>query len=229
MSQQKSSLQPVDFIIIYIGGALLAGWLQMLLYQSVPTLTESTAGRLISGLWLQDGIMLLILLLCLRVRHANGRALGACRPQGRRPVLGAVLAGLLLYVLMAVMVQLVNAILPNGLADQNVQSYMQPDDSLGIKLFVIFTMGVFVPIVEELIFRGYLFHSLLGRMTPNMAMLFTALIFGAAHLDWQRMVPLALGGYLLNVVAVRYQSVFASAISHGVWNIVMMILYYCAI
>ena len=45
-------------------------------------------------------------------------------------------------------------------------------------------------------------------------------------MDAQRAIPLAVGGYLLNVIAVRYQSVFASAIAHGLWNAVMIVAYY---
>ena len=34
MTQEKNTIQPLDFIIIYIGGAFIAGWLQQLLRQS---------------------------------------------------------------------------------------------------------------------------------------------------------------------------------------------------
>ena len=33
MTQEKNTIQPLDFIIIYIGGAFIAGWLQQLLRQ----------------------------------------------------------------------------------------------------------------------------------------------------------------------------------------------------
>lgn len=226
---EHNKLHPFDFIIIYIGGAFIAGWLQQLLRQAFPAIAEGTVGLLLSGLWLQDGLMLALLVLCLRVRRANWQDVGARRPEGRHPLLGPILWGLAMYVIMTVMIQIINALWPGGLAAQNVQGYMQPDDALWQKLFVVLTMGVFVPIVEELIFRGYLFHSLAASASPQTAMLFTALIFGAAHLDLQRFLPLALGGYLLNIVAVRHRSTFASAISHGVWNTVMIVLYYYAI
>ena len=50
MTQEKNTIQPLDFIIIYIGGAFIAGWLQQLLRQLFPVLAEATAGRLVSGL-----------------------------------------------------------------------------------------------------------------------------------------------------------------------------------
>lgn len=226
MTQKQNNIQPIDFIFIYIGGAFIAGWLQQILRGLFPMLGSTTAGSLISGLWLQDGIMLAVLAFFLAGRKASWRSIGLQAPQGRHPYFGAAIGGLLLYVLMTVLVQLINALLPNGLAAQNVQSYMQADDALWVKVFVVVTMGVFVPIVEELVFRGYLFQSLCRRLSPQMAMIFTAVIFGCAHLDIQRVIPLALGGYLLNVIAVRYQSVLASAIAHGMWNTVMIVAYY---
>ena len=229
MTQERNTLQPLDFIIIYIGGAFIAGWLQQLLRQLFPVLADATAGRLLSGLWLQNGMMLLLLVLALHLRQAAWQDIDARPLKNWKPILGAILAGYLLYLIMNWAMKLLNSILPNGLDAQNVSAYMQADDSLLVKAFVIFTMGVFGPIVEELLFRGYLYNSLRRNLSPQMAMLFTAIIFGAAHLDWQRFLPLAFGGYLLNVISVRFGSVFASAISHGVWNILMMVVYYLAI
>lgn len=226
MTKQSNNIQPVDFIFIYIGGAFIAGWLQQILRGLFPSLGSTTAGSLLSGLWLQDVLMLAVLAYFLAARKTSWRMIGVRAPQGRHPYLGAAIGGILLYVLMTLLVQLINALLPNGLAAQNVQSYMQADDALWVKIFVVLTMGVFVPIAEELIFRGYLFNSLCRYLTPQMAMLFTAVIFGCAHMDAQRAIPLAVGGYLLNVIAVRYQSVFASAIAHGLWNAVMIVAYY---
>ena len=229
MTQEKNTIQPLDFIIIYIGGAFIAGWLQQLLRQLFPVLAEATAGRLVSGLWLQNGLMLLFLVLALHLRSASWQDIGARPLKDWKPILGAILAGYLIYLLMTLAMNFLNSFLPNGLDAQNVSAYMQADDALWVKAFVLITMGVFGPIVEELLFRGYLYNSLRRNLSSSAAMLFTAIIFGAAHLDWQRFLPLAIGGYLLNVISVRFGSVFASVIAHGVWNILMMVVYYLAL
>lgn len=229
MTQEKNTIQPLDFIIIYIGGAFIAGWLQQLLRQLFPVLAEATAGRLVSGLWLQNGLMLLFLVLALHLRSASWQDIGARPLKDWKPILGAILAGYLIYLLMTLAMNFLNSFLPNGLDAQNVSAYMQADDALWVKAFVLITMGVFGPIVEELLFRGYLYNSLRRNLSSPAAMLFTAIIFGAAHLDWQRFLPLAVGGYLLNVISVRFGSVFASVIAHGVWNILMMVVYYLAL
>lgn len=229
MTQEKNTIQPLDFIIIYIGGAFIAGWLQQLLRQLFPVLAEATAGRLVSGLWLQNGLMLLFLVLALHLRSASWQDIGARPLKDWKPILGAILAGYLIYLLMTLAMNFLNSFLPNGLDAQNVSAYMQAGDALWVKAFVLITMGVFGPIVEELLFRGYLYNSLCRNLSSPAAMLFTSIIFGAAHLDWQRFLPLAIGGYLLNVISVRFGSVFASVIAHGVWNILMMVVYYLAL
>ena len=229
MTQEKNTIQPLDFIIIYIGGAFIAGWLQQLLRQLFPVLAEATAGRLVSGLWLQNGLMLLLLVLALHLRSASWQDIGARPLKDWKPILGAILAGYLIYLLMTLAMNFLNSFLPNGLDAQNVSAYMQAGDALWVKAFVLITMGVFGPIVEELLFRGYLYNSLCRNLSSPAATLFNAIIFGAAHLDWQRFLPLAIGGYLLNVISVRFGSVFASVIAHGVWNILMMVVYYLAL
>ena len=221
MTQEKNTIQPLDFIIIYIGGAFIAGWLQQLLRQLFPVLAEATAGRLVSGLWLQNGLMLLFLVLALHLRSASWQDIGARPLKDWKTILGAILAGYLIYLLMTLAMNFLNSFLPNGLDAQNVSAYMQAGDALWVKAFV--------SVVEELLFRGYLYNSLCRNLSSPAAMLFTAIIFGAAHLDWQRFLPLAIGGYLLNVISVRFGSVFASVIAHGVWNILMMVVYYLAL
>ena len=145
MTQEKNTIQPLDFIIIYIGGAFIAGWLQQLLRQLFPVLAEATAGRLVSGLWLQNGLMLLFLVLALHLRSASWQDIGARPLKDWKPILGAILAGYLIYLLMTLAMNFLNSFLPNGLDAQNVSAYMQAGDALWVKAFVLITMGVFGP------------------------------------------------------------------------------------
>ena len=125
MTQEKNTIQPLDFIIIYIGGAFIAGWLQQLLRQLFPVLAEATAGRLVSGLWLQNGLMLLFLVLALHLRSASWQDIGARPLKDWKTILGAILAGYLIYLLMTLAMNFLNSFLPNGLDAQNVSAYMQ--------------------------------------------------------------------------------------------------------
>lgn len=226
MTREKNSFHFLEFFIIYIGGNYVAGLLQAWLRTTFPALAETTAGRLLTGLWLQDVIILLLIFVFVRSHGASLGTIGVRRPQGRHAWTIAAIWGLALFFLMTVLIIFINAFWPGGLAEQNVQSYLVLSDALWVKLFVILTMGVFVPFVEELLFRGYLFTSLCNLVSPQTAMMITALLFGSGHFDIQRLIPLAIGGYLLNIIAYRSQSILTSAIAHGVWNIMMILQAY---
>lgn len=228
MKQRETSFQLQDFFIIFIGSALLTVGVQQALLSIMPDLGQIKLARLATGMWLQDGLFILGVVLLLRYRKALWAQLGV-RKIGARTVVESVATGVGLYLLMLVMIQLINMLWPGGLQEQNVQSLMQPDDTLIMRLLVLLTMGVFVPIAEEMLFRGVLYQSFANHLSSGMAMLFTAICFACTHGDLQRLIPFVIGGYVLNLLAVRKQSVWASAIAHGTWNSIMIIVYYIAI
>lgn len=228
MIQPKTNFKLQDFFIIFIASALLTGGVQQALLFLVPNLGEYKIMRLATGMWLQDGLFILGALLIVRWRKETLAALGI-RKISLRAVLESVLTGMGLYLFMVGMIQLINRLWPGGLRAQNVQSLMQPEDTLVMQVLVLLTMGVFVPIAEELIFRGVLFQSFCNHLRQPIAMLFTAICFACTHGDAQRLIPFVIGGYVLNALCVRHQSIWASAIAHGTWNSIMIIVYYMAI
>lgn len=228
MIQPKTNFKLQDFFIIFIGSALLTVGVQQALLFIVPNLGEVKLARLASGMWLQDSLFILGVFLMVRIRKETLTALGV-RKIGVCAALESVLVGMGLYFLMIVMIQLINTLWPGGLREQNVQSLMQADDTLMMRILVIFTMGIFVPIAEELLFRGVLFQSFCNHLRVPMAMLFTAICFACTHGDLQRLIPFVIGGLILNALCVRHQSVWASAIAHGTWNSIMIVMYYMAI
>lgn len=228
MIQPKTNFKLQDFFIIFIGSALLTVGVQQALLFIAPNLGAIKLTRLASGMWLQDSLFILGAFLMVRVRKETFAALGV-RKIGVRAALESVLVGMGLYLLMLMMIQLINMLWPGGLREQNVQSLMQADDTLLMRILVILTMGVFVPIAEELLFRGVLFQSFCNHLRVPMAMLFTAVCFACTHGDLQRLISFVIGGLILNALCVRHQSVWASAIAHGTWNSIMIVMYYMAI
>ena len=86
---------------------------------------------------------------------------------------------------------------------------------------VILMVSILAPFSEELIFRGYIYHSLRAHKNIWFSVLATSLMFGCMHYDLFRLLPLTLVGILLNVVSIRSQSLYGSMIMHGVWNFMM--------
>lgn len=56
------------------------------------------------------------------------------------------------------------------------------DSPLAGQVLLLFVIAVTTPIVEEVIFRGYLFAALTRRRGPVLAAVLTGVLFGAAHL-----------------------------------------------
>ncbi len=90
---------------------------------------------------------------------------------------------------------------------------------IGIALFGV----TFGPIVEELLFRGFLQPVLVDVMGVLPGILVTSLLFGALHLSqnafiWQSGVLITLVGFVLGVVRHVSGSTRASAITHISYN-----------
>ncbi|MDO4281131.1 MAG: CPBP family intramembrane metalloprotease [Peptococcaceae bacterium] len=226
---KENNLKTLDFFVIFFGSACLTVFIKRALLSIVPELYATSTGNIIGSLWVQDGLFFLGVLLFLRLHGERLSILGWRLPKSATTVLGAVASGALLYLLMNMTALALNRLLPHGLAQQSVASYMQAGDGLAQKLVVWLTMGVLAPIVEETLFRGYLYQSIRNWLPTLPAMFLASLIFGATHMDVQRAIPLALGGFCLNLIAERQQSVLVSAISHATWNTLMIIAYYVAI
>lgn len=89
---------------------------------------------------------------------------------------------------------------------------------------VLLSMAVVPAVFEELFFRGFLFQALAARMSAVMAILVSALLFGAFHiflfggLAFARVVPTAFMGLVLGWVCYRTRSVLPGMLLHAFHN-----------
>lgn len=84
--------------------------------------------------------------------------------------------------------------------------------------------GGIVPIGEELFFRGYVQSRLCRRWGAWPGIAFTALAFGAAHLDWLHGASAAVAGVFLGWLAQRTGSTVPGIAVHAVNNVVAIAL-----
>ncbi len=89
---------------------------------------------------------------------------------------------------------------------------------------VVLTLSVVPGFVEESLFRGYVQTRLLARWHPVMAIGFTSLLFGAAHVDLQHFVGVLPLGIWLGVVAWRAASIWPAVCCHFFTNFVMVLM-----
>lgn len=99
--------------------------------------------------------------------------------------------------------------------------HAQPGLWLDIMVLVAVTLG---PLVEELVFRGFVFNAFWKRMPFGAAALGSGIVFGFAHGQPAGIAPLAAGGFVLATVYARSGSLWPSMIAHGTFNGVTLAL-----
>jgi uncharacterized protein len=91
----------------------------------------------------------------------------------------------------------------------------------GLSLILSFLMIVILaPLVEELLFRGWIFGSLRARFSAGAAILVTTFLFAIVHWDNTGLYPLAVlaPGFVLSVIRERTGSTKAAVLGHAIYN-----------
>jgi uncharacterized protein len=74
---------------------------------------------------------------------------------------------------------------------------------------------VIAPVIEEVLFRGYLQNALMRHMPPFAAIVVAALAFGAIHFQPYALLPLALLGAAFGYIYHRTGSLYANILLHA--------------
>jgi len=86
------------------------------------------------------------------------------------------------------------------------------------------TMVIIAPILEELIFRGFILDGLLKRYSPLKSILVSSLIFGLAHFNPWQFVTGFLGGIFIGWVYLHTRSISVAIIMHASNNLLGFVL-----
>lgn len=87
----------------------------------------------------------------------------------------------------------------------------------------ILSLGILVPICEEMVFRGLLFQRMRERGTFMQAALFSSVVFGLMHMNMVQMIYGFLVGMMLAYVYEKYGSVKAPILAHMSMNILSVL------
>ena len=90
-------------------------------------------------------------------------------------------------------------------------------------LLVIFTIGVISPLVEEVLFRGAIYNTLRVRINPTLAILLSALLFGAFHMNLFQGSYATILGLVIGIIIYKSGSLILPIIFHIVYNILVSI------
>jgi hypothetical protein len=97
----------------------------------------------------------------------------------------------------------------------------------GSLALTLLATAIIAPIAEEIIFRGFAFRWLQGRLPLWGAVVVSALIFSAAHAGWEEptlFLPVFLDGLLLAYIYAKSGSIWPGVIVHMSLNTVATIL-----
>ncbi len=88
---------------------------------------------------------------------------------------------------------------------------------------VIALRWVFIPVIEEILYRGLILGGFLKRYTPTQAILLSSLIFSFAHLNIERFFSLLILGVILGIFYYKTNSILVSSISHFIFNMAIIL------
>jgi len=89
---------------------------------------------------------------------------------------------------------------------------------------MFFLVG-FQPIAEEFFFRGFLFEKIEKFAGGAIAIVFTAFLFGLAHMSYGKLFPVVMPiliGIILGYIVYRTKNLYSSIIAHVVFNITVL-------
>ena len=170
---------------------------------------------------LQTVVMVGMVLLFLRLRGATLDQIG-WRPfkQPGWLILSALLGVVTFFVMLYVSVWMVK-LFPQWAQPQTATELIMQAEGMWESTAVIVMVSVLAPVSEELLFRGYIYHSMRQQNSMWFSVAAASLMFGCMHYDLFRLLPLTLVGVCLNLAAIRSDSLWGSIVMHGVWNFLM--------
>jgi membrane protease YdiL (CAAX protease family) len=209
-------------LLIVVAPLVGYGVYQAIVTQSTPIDAQALGSPLLV-IWVltltlvAEGTITLILLALLPwASRLSFRELGY-----RVPRAGDVLVAFLGSLVMAVVANggasLMQSLSHSNQDQQSVAMLRQLHDPRLLIAFAVFAC-VLAPLMEETIFRVFLFNATRRYFGFWAGAIVSGLCFGLAHGDPIAALPLALGGIVLAFVYYRTHNAFASMITHGLFN-----------
>ncbi len=209
--------------------------LVVLAYGSYPLVDhfgeDSTGGRLtqalVNGAWYVCSVLLVYFIISRR--GATWRDLGFRTPpqRGSNPWL-RLLGAIVLFLLVAYIAVIAYGVLIEILGLDFLEPDQQlPDDTYESGLVVIATGALVIfgaPIVEELLFRGFLFAKLRLHMPFVFAAALSGSLFSFAHGDPGLIIPFTIIGMLLAYVYERTGTLWGSIGLHFCFNTITFLI-----
>lgn len=213
MKQQKTGLY---ILIVYCVMQLSGAFFTPLLYKIFEGIDVQNPVLLAYGWWVFSsmGIATVITLLLIRKNHSFLQPL-----KGKSTTLGITIGWGILGFLLVFLGQGVAAYIELALGvepgSENTAQFIEIAHAVP---FAIFSIVLFAPILEELIFRRIIFGTLLPKTNFFVAASVSAIVFAIIHFDFTHILLYAVSGFIFAFIYHKTKRIIASMISHMLLN-----------
>jgi membrane protease YdiL (CAAX protease family) len=146
------------------------------------------------------------------------------RPVPGRALAGATLIGLSAWLVLGMLAQWF--LKPPKELEESMRHLVMPNDgSRGVGLTILL-VGLTPAICEESLFRGAILRGFSARLPRMTSAVLTGVLFGLFHLDLWRLLPTALLGVGLSLIALETGSIIPSMLAHFLNNACLIVLAY---
>ena len=231
MNDHKPAWGWLDVVLVYLGiiaASLFFGRYgqQLMNYLSGLGIPDTALSKFTVAYSLQFLVTVGLVLLLAGIVHRSGwRELGLAPVTGRKFLRYGILGGLALLVVIFLL-SLPLEILKPDLPPQTYEEMLRLAEGAGQFLLLLFLGVVLAPIAEELFYRGMIYPLARYSLGPVWGAIGAGLVFGLAHWDFWRAIPLAVGGAILCYLYEKSGSIWATATAHSIWNGIMTLLVY---
>lgn len=222
MKQQKTGLYIlITYCVMQLSGAVFVP----LLYKLIQTMEVKDPELTTYGWWvfISMGIATLVTLLIIRKDNTFLRPL-----KGQQATFGGVIGFGILGFFLVFFGQIIAANLEQAFGIEagsaNTEQFIEIAHSVP---FAIFSIVIFAPILEELIFRRIIFGSLLPKTNFFVAALVSAIAFAIIHFEFTHILLYAVSGFIFAFIYYKTKRITASIISHMLLNgFVVLVQFY---
>jgi membrane protease YdiL (CAAX protease family) len=194
----------------------LAAWVQYLAGAGLRE-TYSFAGVVVGTVSFQGVALVLICWFLHEHRIGWNEAFGFGEPRARRAVLLGMLVAGAAVAFQFGYVQLLSLVRFSPEEQHVVQVVRLSNSVLGRAYLAVATI-TFVPVAEEMLFRGILYPTIKQLGFPRLALWGTALLFAAIHLNLASFVPLTLLAVALALLYEKTNNLLAPIVTHSCFN-----------
>lgn len=103
-------------------------------------------------------------------------------------------------------------------AEQSIVSVLRHSSDIPLIMIICFSAAIAAPLVEELIFRGYLYPIMKKYTGAWFALITTSLLFGIIHVSLVPFIPLAIFGAMLVLLYEYTGTIWTPIIAHCIFN-----------